>query len=451
MADEMSTFMHSALSSDFSMSVDDVTSHCDNTTGSFGRFQALCNGDTATIKKVLQAVHDAGMSPAFFASYEANESYNPSWGWLNYTTPQGDVVQDASFVAKHMVEVSQNMSGSPSWIDAGNPVDFVPQSVKDSGNADFQSMPSGTIGRAYIPSTAAATWEVYYPNGLLKSYNQVQDYGAPMTACIKVIKAWGGKIDGGTPDPNPDPNPDPTPPNPNPDPIPTTSKNKIYQLFPNSTYQLGGSDHLLRFNQSLYHKVTSSDGGGGDNPPTPDPDPNPPNPNPDPNPTLDLAWLDSIHGQQVGGSDQCYGLASAWAMHNGTPQLIGGSRQAGIEVAEPSLPVSMGACNIGCEYPWESWGWEVIVHPKLEDIKAGDICCMVCDDAGWIPAVDGVRYGHVCIAGTNSGGVFSLWEQNGVSRQDGNYGVAKQPQDHGAPDFGKNYIQWCFYAIRKKA
>lgn len=46
-------------------------------------------------------------------------------------------------------------------------IDFLPQSVKDSGNASFASMPSDSIGRAYIP----ATWEVYYPDGLLKSYN----------------------------------------------------------------------------------------------------------------------------------------------------------------------------------------------------------------------------------------------------------------------------------------
>jgi hypothetical protein len=85
------------------------------------------------------------------------------------------------------------MDDQPSWIDYGNPVDFVPQSVKKSGNASFAKMPSGSIGRAYIAATAATTWEVYYPNGLKKEYNKVQDYGAPMQGVMNSIKAMGGK------------------------------------------------------------------------------------------------------------------------------------------------------------------------------------------------------------------------------------------------------------------
>jgi hypothetical protein len=84
------------------------------------------------------------------------------------------------------------MSQNPSWVDAGFPVDFVPPAIKDAGNADFKSMASGTIGRIYLPSTAAATWEVYYPNGLKKEYNQVQDYGAPLAAAMQNIRSMGG-------------------------------------------------------------------------------------------------------------------------------------------------------------------------------------------------------------------------------------------------------------------
>lgn len=457
---EMQAFIHSPINSDFGLSLDEVVSHCDNTTGSFGRFQAWCNGDTATIKSVLQAVQDVGMSPAFFASYEANEGYNSSWGWLNYTTPQGNPVQDASFVAKHMVAVSNTSTNQPSWIDAGNPVDFVPQADKDAGNADFASLALGTVGKSYIPSTAATTWEVYYPNGLLAQYNQIQDYGHPLTDAIRVIKSWGGTITGssGTPAKPSKPAPNKPPTTSKPKPAVNTAPQTPIYLKNSNGFQLGGDNHSIRYGDFLFNKNKKAS-----SKPTNNKKPAQDNHNQDvnqgnkdkpkpsnPNPNLDLAWLDSIHGQQVGGSDQCYGLASAWAQHNGTPQLIGGSRQPGIEVANPSLDVSMGACNIGCEYPWDSWGWDVIVHPTLDQIKAGDICCMVCDTAGWIPPYQGVAYGHVCIAGVNSGGIFSLWEQNGVSRQDGNFGVAKQPQDHGSPDFAKNYIQWCFYAIRKR-
>lgn len=456
MDSEMKTFVHSALNADFSMSLDDVVSHCDNTTGSFSRFQSICSGDTAYIKQVLQAVQDAGMSPAFFASYEANEGYNPSWGWLNYTTPQGNPVQDAAFVARHMVEVSQNMENQPSWIDAGNPVDFVPQNIKDEGNADFASMPSGTVGRSYIPSTAAATWEVYYPQGLQAAYNGIQNYGSPLASCIKVIKSWGGKISGGSepptkPDKPADSKPSDTPEN---KPAVNTAPTKPVYHGAFMSHELGNSNHGFTnlnfefFNNKKKSEKPSNDTNASDENHNEDVDngnqdkPTPSNPNPN----LDLAWLDSIQGTFVGGSDQCYGLASAWAMHNGTPQLIGGSRQPGIEVAEPGIAVSMAAANIGCDYPWDSWGWDVILHPTREQIKAGDICCMVCDDPrGWIPSVDGVRYGHVCIAGTDSGGVFSLWEQNGTYRG----GTAKQPATSGKPTLD-TYMPYIFYAIRKR-
>jgi len=85
------------------------------------------------------------------------------------------------------------MSGQPAWFDVKFPVKFVPTDVQESGKADFDNMPSGSIGRAYIPSTAAATWEVYYPDGLLKKFNTVQDYGAPMQNVMEIVIALSGK------------------------------------------------------------------------------------------------------------------------------------------------------------------------------------------------------------------------------------------------------------------
>lgn len=192
--DERLKLVHSAVGADFGLTIDQVVSHADD----FGRFQAWLGGDHAKIKAVLEAVQSEGMSPAWFAAYEYNEGYNSSWGWLNYTRPHGDPVSDAHFVAAHMVSLSKNMSTQPSWIDAGNPVDFVPASVKASGNADFNAMPSGTIGRAYIPSTAAATWATYYPLGLQAAYNGVQNYADAIAATVTTIKFWGGVIDGNT-------------------------------------------------------------------------------------------------------------------------------------------------------------------------------------------------------------------------------------------------------------
>ena len=458
---EMKAFLESPLDSDFGLSLDDVVSHSDD----FGRFSAWLGGDHAQIKAVLQAVQDAGMSPALFSAYESQEGvgdYRGSQlGWLNYTFPHGDPVSDASFVAHHMVDVSNDMGQAPSWIDAGNPVDFVPQDVKDMGNAHFASLPAHTVGRAYIASTAAACWGAYYPQGLTQAYNQVQDYAYPLGGALKVIKFWGGKITGGggsttpaKPDkPKPATPAKPPKPKPKPNEAPQTP---IFQQGTKMAFQIGGNNHMFRSGNFLFNKNTKATAkptqptkNGNDNHKQDVKQGNESKPAPSaPSASLDLAWLDSIDGTFVGGSDQCYGLASAWAMHNGTPQLIStnASRQPNVEVAEPQIDVGMAAANIASEYPWEAWGWEIIAHPTRDQVKAGDICCMVCDDPrGWIPSVDGVRYGHVCIAGQDSGGVFSLWEQNGTFRG----GTTKQPQRSGKPTLD-TYMPYMIHAIRKK-
>lgn len=185
-------YIHSKISDPFDLDIDTVAKNCK----SGGRFSAWLGGNTTRIKEVLQAVKDSGVSPAYFAAYEVGEGYNGSWGWLNHTSPQGAPVADAKAVCAWLKQQSQNMNGAPAWIDYANYVDFVPASVKAEGNADFKSLPSGTIGRVTIAGTAAATWEVYYPKGLSASYNKVQNYGKPLTDQYKKILAWGGKIDG---------------------------------------------------------------------------------------------------------------------------------------------------------------------------------------------------------------------------------------------------------------
>ncbi|WNM55606.1 hypothetical protein CoNPh35_CDS0037 [Staphylococcus phage S-CoN_Ph35] len=42
-----------------------------------------------------------------FAAYEKNEGYNGSWGWLNHTSPQGNYLTDAQFVARKLVSQSR--------------------------------------------------------------------------------------------------------------------------------------------------------------------------------------------------------------------------------------------------------------------------------------------------------------------------------------------------------
>ncbi|HEX5395328.1 MAG TPA: hypothetical protein VFW52_03205, partial [Candidatus Saccharimonadales bacterium] len=159
--------------------------------------------NAGNIGAITSAVKAAGVSPVFFYAYTVSEggaSNGRNLGFINHTDRSGlSAVAAATADAQYLADASKIMTSKPSWIDAGNPVDFVPQEVKDAGDADFQKMPSGSIGRAYIPATAAAAWEVYYPDGLKKEYNQVQDYGSPLQNVMQDIKSMGGDpMQGGT-------------------------------------------------------------------------------------------------------------------------------------------------------------------------------------------------------------------------------------------------------------
>lgn len=190
---QIQTFVHTSVTSDFGLSIAQIAEQVKT----YGRFAAWLNGDVTRIKEVLEIVKANGVSPAFFAAYEKTEGYNSKWGWLNHTSVNGSPTTDATSVAKWVALQANTMTGSPAWIDYANYNDFVPQSIKDAGNLDFQNMSAGSIGRVVIAGTAAATWEVYYPNGLKKEYNGVQDYGAPITGMMNTITSWGGTISGG--------------------------------------------------------------------------------------------------------------------------------------------------------------------------------------------------------------------------------------------------------------
>ena len=149
--------------------------------------------NAGNIGNITAAIKTAGVSPVFFYAYTVNEG-GGAGGFINHYRGDatGGGVGNAQRDAEYLATQANIMNSQPAWIDAGNPVDFVPQDVKNSGNANFQSMPAGTIGRAYIPATAATTWEVYYPNGLKREFNQVQNYGAPLNDTMQNIQRMGG-------------------------------------------------------------------------------------------------------------------------------------------------------------------------------------------------------------------------------------------------------------------
>ena len=255
---KLKKFLESNINSDFGLTVDQVANKCK----SYGRFNAWLNQDVTRIKAVLNKVKNNGVSPAFFAAYERTEGYNSKWGWLNHTKVNGDPITDANSVSQWIVSQSKNTTDKPAWIDYANYKDFVPASVKEQGNAHFANMPAGSIGKVIIAGTAAATWETYYPNGLKKEYNGVQDYAPPNIGMVNTIEAWGGTIDGSNPNPDPDPDPDPDPPEIDFskisqffDKFSTDTQKEIIKMLNKNLFDYGGSqyfgNHYVRVNENL--------------------------------------------------------------------------------------------------------------------------------------------------------------------------------------------------------
>lgn len=200
--DDLKAFLTSKVNSNFGLSIDQVVNFIYNDPRT-NRFGVWCGNDKGKIKAVLNAVSSAGMSYAWFAAYEIQEGYNPSWGWLNHTVIRGDYLTDASLTSKDIINSCNNKSHGIAWDDpGGGTVGMVPQSVRSKGQSDFNSWPLGTIGVGYAQSTAAAAWAIWYPAGLSGSVNGVQDYGNPIQGCVDVIKQMGGKLSQINPEPN---------------------------------------------------------------------------------------------------------------------------------------------------------------------------------------------------------------------------------------------------------
>lgn len=151
------------------------------------------NLTSSNIGAITSAVKAQNVSPAFFYLYTVNEG-GGAGGFINHFQSEsaGGGVGNATADAKYIYQYSNKSDLTPGWTDAGNYVDFVPQSVKTAGDADYKSFPLGTIGKIYIPATAATTWAYYYPDGLKKSFNKIQDYGDTFNAMMQNIKKLGG-------------------------------------------------------------------------------------------------------------------------------------------------------------------------------------------------------------------------------------------------------------------
>lgn len=159
--------------------------------------------NATNIKEITAAVKEVGVSPVFFYVYTVSEGGGLA-GFINHYSRDKELsggVANAKRDAIYIVEIANSTGHDPAWQDLGTKSgngDFVPKAIQAAGNEDFKKMPTGTIGRIYLPATAAVAWEVYYPEGLKGSVNGVQDYGKPLKALMNSITKMGGNpMEGG--------------------------------------------------------------------------------------------------------------------------------------------------------------------------------------------------------------------------------------------------------------
>ena len=99
---------------------------------------------------------------------------------------------------------------------------------------------------------------------------------------------------------------------------------------------------------------------------------------------------------------QCWDLANWYSKKLGGPGIVGASGRAGY---------------IGHEFPWDSWGFDVIKDPNAGDLKPGDIICWYPGGSVGPITIDS-EYGHIgIIAEVKADGVIETYEQNAEKGQ----------------------------------
>lgn len=441
-------FMACKIGDTFDITNDYLANWISTTTRYTSRFNVWCNDDKATCKTVLDAVKECGMSPALFVAKECVEGYNASWGWHNHTTPQGNYLQDAKFVASYTVGLDGSQQ-TPAWDDPGaGTVGVVPASVQAEGNAEYASWGNDTIGKKYACMTAASAWAIWYPQALQASVNGVQNYGNPLQQCYDLIFGeWGGKMNGETVDSG------------------ITSggasntttdtkadkqavKEAILKLFDNKIQQIspqyasnGKISIQLMFNGMMKPDITdealseivttingsSTSGGAGDNAGTSAGNGTVSSGNSE---KVQKA-LEALAGQ-IGntlGSGQCYAMSAWYAV-----QISG-------YTCDYSVPGTMlsaigdtyNACNLWSGWQWSQAGAQVAGN---SDIKAGDIFCI--KPYYGQPFVTGV-WGHTGVVEKIEGGVVTVLEQNYAGRQ---YVVRNTYSESVFKDAVSGWVRW---------
>lgn len=135
--------------------------------------------------RVSQAVANEGVSPVLFWLYAKNEG-GGAGGFINHFASghdTGDPIRDAIADAKYIKAMASAHGYPPAREGAISDYNKYAQKFLDR-------MPNGSIGRIYVPATAAVTAEICGLNGVKSTWTH--SYGWPLSSCMNWIEQLGG-------------------------------------------------------------------------------------------------------------------------------------------------------------------------------------------------------------------------------------------------------------------
>ncbi len=113
--------------------------------------------NSSNIGEVTAAIKAEGISPAFFYGYAVNEG-GGAGGFINHYMHDsgGGAVGNATTDAKYLAQESNSTNGRVAY--GGGEPSSMPTA---EAQAFYDSLATGTIGKAYIPASSASTAEIY--------------------------------------------------------------------------------------------------------------------------------------------------------------------------------------------------------------------------------------------------------------------------------------------------